>query len=162
VREATKGDKEPLMRFVSKTWSWGDYVPEVWEAWLKDQNGRLLVAELDGRPVGMCHIRLLDDGVGWMEGARIHPAHRGEGIATTLGAGLIEFGLSKGIKTFRLVSGADNEVAHRQVEKLGFTEKARFARYRKSHGRGYVSQRVVRKIRSKEQDSSFRFARSSS
>lgn len=32
-----------------------DYVPQVWDEWLADPGGRLLVAEMDGRGVGLAH-----------------------------------------------------------------------------------------------------------
>ncbi|MEM0117190.1 MAG: GNAT family N-acetyltransferase [Conexivisphaerales archaeon] len=126
VRFARKADKEQVMKFVTNTWSWGDYIPEVWDAWLIDKTGRMFVVEVDGKVVGMNHIRLLDEGVGWLEGVRIHPEYRRMGLATLLGETAMNYARTRGIRRFRLLSSVTNLAAHRQVRRMNFRKVAVF------------------------------------
>ena len=130
VREAKPSDKKPLMDFVTKTWGGHDYVPSVWDEWLRDKGGKMFVVEVDGKQVGMNRVRLLKDGTGWLEGVRIHPDFRGKGLASLLGEKSMKYASNLGVSTFRLTSSSRNRAAHRQVAKMGFSEVARFDVFR--------------------------------
>ncbi len=130
VRQAKPSDKKPLMDFVTKTWGGHDYVPSVWDKWLRDKGGKIFVVEVDGKQVGMNRVRLLKDGTGWLEGVRIHPDFRGKGLASLLGAKSMQYASRFGVSTFRLTSSSRNSAAHRQVAKMGFSEVARFDVFR--------------------------------
>jgi len=130
VRQAKPSDKKPLMDFVTKTWGGHDYVPSVWDEWLRDKGGKIFVVEVDGKQVGMNRVRLLKDGTGWLEGVRIHPDFRGKGLASLLGAKSMQYASRFGVSTFRLTSSSRNIAAHRQVAKMGFSEVARFDVFR--------------------------------
>ena len=130
VREAKPSDKKPLMDFVTKTWGGHDYVPSVWDEWLRDKGGKMFVVEVDGKLVGMNRVRLLKDGTGWLEGVRIHPDFRGKGLASLLGEKSMKYASDLGVSTFRLTSSSRNRAAHRQVAKMGFSEVARFDVFR--------------------------------
>jgi len=126
VREAKPSDKKPLMDFVTKTWGGHDYIPSVWDEWLRDKDGKIFVVEVDGKQVGMNRVRLLKDGTGWLEGVRIHPDFRGKGLASLLGEKSMQYASKLGVSSFRLASSSRNTAAHRQVAKMGFSEVARF------------------------------------
>ena len=130
VREAKPSDKKPLMDFVTKTWGGHDYIPSVWDEWLRDKDGKIFVVEVDGKQVGMNRVRLLRDGTGWLEGVRIHPAFRGKGLASLLGKKSMKYASRFGVSAFRLASSSRNKAAHRQVAKMGFSEVARFDVFR--------------------------------
>jgi len=53
IRAALPEDKETVLKFCRHTWEWGDYVPQVWDVWLSDPQGRLLVATIDNQPVAI-------------------------------------------------------------------------------------------------------------
>lgn len=129
VRLARKEDKEPLMRFVSKTWPWGDYVPRVWDEWLLDSNGRLFVATCNGEPVGMNHVRFLGEGMAWLEGVRVKPEMRGMGVATLLGRHAMNYARRVGMKWTGLLSAEDNYTAHRQIERMRMKKVCSFGLY---------------------------------
>ncbi len=42
INGAKPSDKEKILDFCKNTFSWGDYIPEVWDFWIKE--GNLLVA----------------------------------------------------------------------------------------------------------------------
>lgn len=150
VRRAKASDKAPLMDFIRKVWGGHDYIPFVWDEWLADRKSVLDVLEIDGKQIGMGRLRFLDDGVGWLEGARIHPNFRGRGLASVLGQELMNVGLEKGVTAFRLASNSRNAAAHRQVAKIGFKEKSRVSVYEPRSGTRFRAQRDVRQAKERE------------
>ncbi len=129
VRHAKASDKQPLMEFVSKTWGGHDYLPGIWDEWIRDKSGKMFVVLADGRQVGMNRMRFLPEGVGWLEGARIHPKFRGKGLASLLGKSSMNFGAARGTHIFRLTSGTRNAAAQKQIARMGFGEISRFNIY---------------------------------
>jgi len=135
VRPARAADRAPLMSFIKDVWGGHDYIPLVWDRWLRDRRGKMFVVEADGIPVGMNRVRFLEDGSAWFEGARVHPAFRGRGLASMLGENSIRFAAARGVKLFRLTSGSHNKAAHRQVSRIMFRETARFSVYEPPKGK---------------------------
>lgn len=129
VRPVRAADKGPLMSFIKNVWGGNDYLPYVWDRWLRDRRGKMFVVEADGTPVGMNRVRFLEDGSAWFEGARVHPAFRGRGLASMLGETSMRFAAARGVKVFRLTSGSRNRAAHRQISRIKFRETARFSVY---------------------------------
>lgn len=129
IRPARAEDKGPLMSFIKDVWGGHDYIPEVWDDWLKDPAGKMFVVELDGVPVGMNHLKFLEDGSAWFEGVRVHPDFRGRGLASMLGENSMKIARNRGVDTFRLTSGSHNKTAHRQIARINFAEVARFSAY---------------------------------
>jgi GNAT superfamily N-acetyltransferase len=84
VRPAHPEDREPILAFCTQTWSWGDYIEYIWDEWLSNPNGQLLVATADNKPVGLAHMQMLDKANAWLEGLRVHPDYRHQGIARAL------------------------------------------------------------------------------
>ena len=135
VRPARAADRAPLMSFIKDVWGGHDYIPFVWDSWLHDRRGKMFVVEADGSPVGMNRVRFLEDGSAWFEGARVHPAYRGKGLASMLGENSMRFAESRGVRVFRLTSGSRNKLAHRQISRIMFNEVARFSVYEPPRGK---------------------------
>ena len=57
IRAARATDRSAVLAFCERTWASGDYIPYVWDEWLADEDGELLVAALGERPVGLLHLR---------------------------------------------------------------------------------------------------------
>lgn len=129
IRVARPSDKPPLMSFIKDVWGGHDYIPFVWDAWVRDTKNGTFVIEADGVPVGMNRVRFLEDGSAWLEGARIHPDYRGNGFASMLGKNSMRFAKERGIRIFRLTSGSRNKAAHRQIARMQFKEVSRFSVY---------------------------------
>ena len=68
IREARPEHKASVLEFSQHTWEWGDYIPQVWESWLGDSQGRLLVATINEQVVALAHVKLAEDEEGWLEG----------------------------------------------------------------------------------------------
>ncbi len=159
VRGARASDKQPLMKFVSKTWGGHDYVPDIWDDWMRDKKGKIFVAVAGGKQVGMNRIRFLPERIGWLEGARIHPRFRRKGLASLLGKNSMEFGGARGMHTFRLTSSTKNKSARKQVAKMGFREKVRFDVYEVKRA-AFRGKTPARRVRLSNLDATWKFFRS--
>src|SRR5437879_1326543 len=84
IRPARPEDRDAVLAFCTTTWEWGDYIEEVWDDWLNNSQGLLLVATADGQPVGVAHILMLSETEAWFEGMRVDPNYRRQGIAGAL------------------------------------------------------------------------------
>jgi len=129
VRKARPSDKMPLMSFIKDVWGGHDYIPQVWDDWIRDESAKMFVVEADGTPIALNRVRFLRDGSAWFEGARVHPDYRRMGLASMLGDNAMKVAIKKGAKVFRLTSGSRNKASHGQVAKMGFVEVARFSVY---------------------------------
>lgn len=135
VRPARRSDRAPLMSFIKDVWGGHDYIPTVWDRWIRDTKNRVYVVVVDGVPVGMNRTRLMEDGSAWLEGVRVHPEYRSRGLASMLGENSMRVAKGLGISTFRLTSGSSNHTAHRQIARIEFKEVARFSVYEPPKGR---------------------------
>jgi ribosomal protein S18 acetylase RimI-like enzyme len=108
IRSARPEDRAPILAFSSETWSWGDYIPYVWDEWLQDPAGRVLVATLDGQPVGMVYVRMLTTSDAWLQGLRVAPQFRRQGIAGELNQAVFVEAMQRGAQYIRLVVDAEN------------------------------------------------------
>ncbi|HME18524.1 MAG TPA: GNAT family N-acetyltransferase [Nitrososphaerales archaeon] len=145
IREARPSDKKPLMDFIKDVWEGHDYIPRVWDGWLRDKGSKMFVVLADGLQVGMNRVRFLEDGSAWFEGARVHPQFRGMGLATALGERSMRVAGRKGVDVYRLTSGTWNKEAHRQIARMGFKEAARVSVYVPQEGMRLGPQRGVRR-----------------
>jgi GNAT superfamily N-acetyltransferase len=144
VRLAKPADKGQLMSFIKDVWGGHDYIPRIWDGWLKDETGRLFVVEVDGVPVGMSRVKFLEDGSAWLEGARVHPDFRGRGLASMLGENLMRTAMDRGVKVFRLTSWSRNKAAHRSISRIDFQESSRISAYEPKKGARFAPQEGVR------------------
>ena len=80
IREATDSDKFSILKFCKDTFSWGDYIEQVWDFWIFE--GSLFVYEKQF-PIGICHAFYSKDQI-WIEGIRIDPDFRKQKIASQL------------------------------------------------------------------------------
>ena len=144
VRLAKPEDKRQLMSFIKDVWGGHDYIPRIWDDWLRDETGKMFVVEADGVPVGMSRVEFLEDGSAWLEGARVHPDFRGRGLATMLGESTMRIAMDRGVKVFRLTSWSRNKAAHRQIARMNFKESSRISPYEPGKGTRFAPQKGVR------------------
>jgi ribosomal protein S18 acetylase RimI-like enzyme len=126
VRKARVSDREAVFRFCRRTWTWGDYVPKVWNRWLKDKNGQLFTATIDGVPVGISYVSMDKPREAWLRGARTDPKYRRMGIATAITKKCLEYAKLRGAKIARLATESDNVAAQALLKKLGLKPIAEF------------------------------------
>ncbi len=126
VRTARNSDKEAVFKFCRNTWSWGDYIPKVWDRWLQARNSVVFVATLNDVPVGISHLALDKPEECWLSGARTDPNYRRMGVATAITQKCINYAKTKGARIARLVTESNNEAARAVLQKLGFKPVAEF------------------------------------
>ncbi len=109
VRPARPEDRETVLAFCSNTWEWGDYIAHVWDEWLRDPAGLLLVAIVDEQPAGVAHMDMLTAQDAWLEGLRVDPHYRHQGLARALYEALQLEAMRRGATRARLAVESTNE-----------------------------------------------------
>lgn len=127
VRLARPADRDPVLAFCATTWDFGDYIDHVWDRWLNDPRSDLLVG-VDERdhPIALGHARLVAPGEAWLEGLRVDPAVRRQGIAEVMCRAAVEAAERRGARWVRFATLATNTPVHRLVPRLGFRKIAGF------------------------------------
>ena len=126
VRPARADDKDAVLDFCQNTFSWGDYIADVWDTWSTDLRGQLLVGQLDQKPVGVLHLAFLESGAAWMEGIRVHPDFRRRGVGSAMDSAALIRARERGAVTARLVTSAKNKAAQEMLETEGYACIAHF------------------------------------
>lgn len=121
MREAEPSDIDSIVAFTTDTFEWGDYVPTMVTSWIGDDQGVVMVAVDDSDvPVAMARAVFLTDREVWSHAARVHPEHRGKGIAGDLADVLIEWAHDRGGQVVRLLIEDDNLASIRHIMKKDF------------------------------------------
>jgi ribosomal protein S18 acetylase RimI-like enzyme len=130
TRDARAADREAVFEFCRSTWpDYGDYVQRVWSKWLRARRGRLLVAELDGTPVGLAKITDFGAGEVWLEGLRVDRRYRRRGVAGALNLEVLRTLKRMKPRVVRFCTGAPNRGSRHIGEKYGFEVAARLRYY---------------------------------
>ncbi len=116
IRQARAEDRDAVLAFCQNTWDWGDYIERVWDDWLRDPQGRLFVATAGDVPVGVTHVRMLNTTDAWLEGIRVHPAYRQQGIARALNEAMLVEAMQRGATNARLITESSNTAAIQLVQ----------------------------------------------
>ncbi|MGZ6365627.1 MAG: N-acetyltransferase family protein [Ktedonobacteraceae bacterium] len=130
VRPARPEDREAVLAFCQQTWEWGDYIEHVWDEWLNNPQGKLFVATIDGQPVGVTNIRMLNKTEAWFEGMRIDPTFRQQGIASALFIAQLTEAKQRGATTIRLITESTNIASIHLLERSAMNRIGSYAMYR--------------------------------
>ncbi|TLY08933.1 MAG: GNAT family N-acetyltransferase [Thaumarchaeota archaeon] len=114
IRNASEFDKASVLEFCKNTFSWGDYISDVWDSW--NSKGRLYVLEEDGRIAGVYNLTISEKQA-WVEGMRVHPQYRRRGIGSSMLAHAESVVPSK---IMRLIIDSENHQSISLVESMGY------------------------------------------
>jgi GNAT superfamily N-acetyltransferase len=120
LRPARQEDTPDVLELTRTIWDGEDYIPYVWQDWLADPQGRLAVADHEGRVVGLGKLTRLSEEDWWLEGLRVHPEYQGHGIASQLNEYLVGYWLENGNGIVRLATSTARLPVHHLCERLGF------------------------------------------
>jgi N-acetylglutamate synthase-like GNAT family acetyltransferase len=121
IRKLRSSDRDDVMEISRHVWEGHDYLPSVFESWLKDENSHFYGVEQDGRIVAVANLRLLEGGrTGWMEGLRVHPDYRGKGYANEMTRFLVRKAEDLNIERLRYTTGDNNAASLRLASMAGF------------------------------------------
>ncbi|MCK4260457.1 MAG: GNAT family N-acetyltransferase [Halanaerobiales bacterium] len=126
IRRATFEDKERILEISSTVWDGDDYIPNIIDEWLQDEDGEFSVIVEDGIVMGVGKLSLTEPGVGWLEGLRVHPDVRSRGYAKKMNEYYIEKGRQMGFKFLRLSTYYQNYASIHVIESYGFKKIANF------------------------------------
>ena len=124
IRPARATDKAAVLAFCSRTFDWGDYLPEVWDEWLADPQGQLLVATLGEVPVGVAKVTLLTPTEAWLEGLRVDERYRGHGLGWQFQVRCLQVAHELGADVARLATHSKNLPVHTMTERSGMRHVA--------------------------------------
>jgi len=115
-------DKPRVLEFTAHTWGEddGDYIKEVFDDWLADPKGQFVAVEIDAQPVAIAKLTDMGDGELWLEGLRVDPAQRKQGIGQALHAYNIDLARRYGGRVLRYATGQDNTVSQTLGTRTGF------------------------------------------
>jgi GNAT superfamily N-acetyltransferase len=108
-----------MERICAHTWEWGDYIPEVWDDWLADEQGLIIVGELADGVVALSRMRYQELDQIWLEGMRVDPEHRRRGIGRQFLDHSIAFAQERGARVVRLSTSYHNAAVHTLTAQAG-------------------------------------------
>ena len=116
IRDAQPSDKQVVLDFCQNTFSWGDYISDVWDSWISQ--GNLFVIVEGDVTIGLCHLIFTDNRQAWIEGIRIHPNYRRKGY----GRKIISHceSIAKSIPTLRMIIESENTPSINLAQSMGY------------------------------------------
>jgi ribosomal protein S18 acetylase RimI-like enzyme len=129
IRQAQASDREAILAFCTQTWEWGDYIDRTWEDWLINPAGQLLVAISGQEPVGVVHMEMLDQTEAWLEGLRVNPDYRQQGIGRTLSEAAMGVAMQRGATAMRLAAASNNTASISLFESMHMQRVGDFSLY---------------------------------
>jgi GNAT superfamily N-acetyltransferase len=130
IRPAATGDTPQVMELLSHIWEGQDYVPALWDKWLQDPEGRLVVAEYQERIAGLGRLARLSPDEWWLQGLRVHPDFEGRGVASQLHDYLVNDWRINFGGTLRLSTASTRYSVHHLCERTGFQKVAEISVFR--------------------------------
>lgn len=119
IRRARPEDREAMEHICAHTWDDGDYVPYVWDRWLAEEEGPLIVGELEGRVVALAKITFQTPDQVWLQGQRVDPDYRQRGIGRKCLEYGLEYAREHGARVARLSTSIRNTPVHAMMVRAG-------------------------------------------
>ena len=116
IRDANNSDKISVLKFCKNTFSWGDYVGQVWNFWISE--GHLFLGQKP-EPVGICHAFYSNNQV-WIEGIRIESTFRRQNIASELVKHAEITGLAKNLSFSYMLIDTENPASVSMAQSLNY------------------------------------------
>jgi len=113
-----------VLNFCKFTFSWGDYIAEVWDHWILE--GNLLVLTIKDIPVGICHSFLTGPNEIWIEGIRVDKNFRKKGFATIMIKESEIFAKKNNCKVAKMLIETKNTKSIKLAEGLNYKNKEKW------------------------------------
>ena len=119
IRNSIPSDKNQIVGFCKNTFSWGDYINEVWDSWEKDDG--LVIIEDDKTAIAICHgVKYQNEKMLWIEGIRVKENYRNNGIATRFIRYFEKIAIDSGIKHVNMLIETENISSLNLAKKLEY------------------------------------------
>ena len=126
IRKIIKEDYEAVCEVEALSTPNLRYVPHVFDLFLSSRDGAFLIAEMDGRAVGIANLSVLPDRSAWLETLRVIPEFQGRGIGKSFYEKFFEIAEEKKIKTLRMYTGLTNQTSKGLAERYGLSVAAEY------------------------------------
>jgi GNAT superfamily N-acetyltransferase len=131
VRQAREEDAEAVAAFTEDTWDdfeGQDYIPDVFPEWVATDGAdqHTVVAERGESVVGCCQVVRLSEHEAWTQGIRVHPDHRGAGVARAMDTACRDWARERGASLARNMVFSWNEQGLATARSLGYRPRAEF------------------------------------
>jgi len=125
IRRPITSDKQQILDFCRKTFSWGDYIHEVYDSWINE--GEFVILEDNGIPIAMCHgVTYPDESMLWIEGIRVRQDYRRNGFAELLVSHLEKNAHNMGIVHANMLIESENIPSLNLATKIGYQRKSQW------------------------------------
>lgn len=142
IRPGRGDDFHAVQAFCQSTFHWGDYIPEVYMDWVGPGPGQVLVAELDGKVVGLVHVAMPTETEAWFEGMRVHSEFRRQRLALSLTEAALDLARRLGARVVRLVIDGENLASQQLAARAGFRLLCRMEEYLTTGTEGHARRAV--------------------
>jgi GNAT superfamily N-acetyltransferase len=119
IRPARAGDRDAMERICAHTFEWGDYIPEVWDHWLDDEEGTVFIGEVASRVVALSRVTFHTPEQAWLGGMRVDAEYRRRGIAGAFLEHDLSYSRAQGARVARLGTGDGNTAVHTIAARYG-------------------------------------------
>jgi ribosomal protein S18 acetylase RimI-like enzyme len=128
IRPLKDSDRNDILEIARHTWDGHDYLPYFFDSWIEDRNSHAVAIERNGHVVALANLRVIENGrTGWMEGLRVHPDYRGQGLASILTHHVVELANEIPVERIRYTTAVGNETSLHLGETVGMRRKLDFA-----------------------------------
>ena len=121
IRQAKDSDKNTVLDFCRSTFSWGDYINDVWDYWILE--GNLLVLTENDIPVALCHSSFFENQV-WIEGIRVNDKFRRKGLAKKLVLESEALAKKQNCKISKMLIATNNDKSLSLANKLNYKKES--------------------------------------
>lgn len=111
LRPVRPSDRPRVEEMTADIWEGHDYLPHVFDEWVRDPNAWFTAAELDGQLVGLQRLKPIGPGILWLEGLRVATTHRRRGIAKALLEAAVEQSRGLAFQEIRLATANPDAAA---------------------------------------------------
>ncbi|MBM3317686.1 MAG: GNAT family N-acetyltransferase [Candidatus Eisenbacteria bacterium] len=119
-------DREPLLAIAAGIWEGHDYLPHVFDAWVRSEETYFGGLFVGGRLAGCGRLLPLDERRVWLEALRVDPALQGRGLGRLMSAHVVRRALEMGFREFLFSTYFSNHGSIRISEASGFRRVATF------------------------------------
>ncbi len=139
IRNVRETDRKKIEEISSYVWDGNDYLPKVFDDWVRDTEWPFFAVEVDGTLAGVAKIEKFSDDCGWCEGLRMAKEFRGMGLAHILTDEMIKTAKKKGLSSLRLSTHIRNHESIHIIEKYGFIKYSERRILRREVPEGVIS-----------------------
>jgi len=128
IRKIKPEDKQRVLQIASKIWEGDDYLPQVFEEWVRDPNGVFAGLWENNILIGFGHLKYLTPTDIWLEGLRKDPDLNVKGVGEKLSHYYLKIlKQNPNITSVRFSTYFDNIASIRLNEKFGFKKILTFS-----------------------------------